>query len=125
MANSTALPASSSQDEYGTKLALLRPTHEDLLARIQAVKDVIAKGCTLAEMEVFAEVCRRTGLDPFSHQIYAIKLSTGLSIQTGIDGFRAKAEGTGKYRGQEGPFWCGEDGVWRDVWLSNKAPVAS
>jgi phage recombination protein Bet len=112
-------------DENGTSLAILRPTHADILARIQAVKDVIAKGCTDAELSVFAEVCRRTGLDPFSHQIYAIKRGDQMNIQTGIDGFRSKAEDTHLYVGQIGPQWCDADGEWHDVWLKNTPPVAA
>lgn len=93
--------------------------------RLHAVKDVIAKNCTDAELIVFAEACRRTGLDPFARQIYAIKRSSGLTIQTGIDGYRVIAERSGKYAGQLGPFWCGEDGAWREVWLNDKVPPAA
>src|SRR5437868_10443256 len=89
--------------EMGTELAVRQgaearaETPEQLTERIKAVRDVIAKDCTEQEMYVFAVACQRTGLDPFSRQIYAIKRKSGLAIQTGIDGFRTIAEDSEKY----------------------------
>lgn len=56
---------------------------------------------TVAEMQLFAMVAHRTGLDPFTRQIYAIKRKGKVVHQTGIDGYRSVAEGTGGYAGSD------------------------
>ena len=88
-----------------------------------------------AEFDQFVITAERLELDPLSRQIYASKrYARGkdgaegewvLSIEPTIDGLRLVAERTGEYEGQDGPYWCGHDGQWADVWLKKEPPVAA
>jgi phage recombination protein Bet len=99
--------------------------------QVQVIKDTIAKGVSDVELGFFLEVCKATGLDPLRREIHAVQRYSSkekreiMTIQVGIDGLRGQAESTGKYAGQRGPFWCGEDEVWKEVWLKPEPPAAA
>lgn len=103
--------------------------------KIELMRRTIARGATADELALFVEQCRRTGLDPFARQIYSVRRKqwNGQSrsyeesqvIQVSIDGFRLIADRTHKYSGQVGPWWCGADGEWKEVWLSDEQPAAA
>ena len=103
--------------------------------QVELLKRTICKGATDDELALFRMVCARTGLDPFSRQIHAVKRrvkndATGnwedsMTFQTGIDGFRLISQRTGLYEGQTEPQWCGEDGEWKNIWTSQDPPYAA
>lgn len=98
-----------------------------------------------ADLAVFLHQCKRTGLDPFSRQVYMIGRKnkvkqwqngqqvdvweTKWTIQTAIDGFRLIARRAADHNREKfaepETLWCGEDGVWHDVWLGESHPTAA
>ena len=94
-------------------------------SQVDIIRQQIAPGCTPSDLALFGEVCQRTGLDPFTRQIYAISRAGKMTIMISIDGMRLQAQRSGRYRGQTPAQWCGEDGVWVDVWLSDRPPAAA
>lgn len=95
------------------------------------IKNYLCKGINDDELKLFHAVCKKTGLDPFMKQIYAVKRKDQMTIQTSIDGYRLIAERTGRYcPGRESTYvYDGErlisatsyvkkqtaDGTWHEV----------
>lgn len=74
------------------------------------IKDYLCKGISDDELNLFSAVCKKTGLDPFMKQIYAVKRKDQMTIQTSIDGYRLIAERTGRYApGRETTFHYGDN----------------
>jgi phage recombination protein Bet len=75
----------------------------------QMIRDMYANGATDLEFKVLMEIAKARRLNPLLKQIHFVgrfdpeKQRKVWSAQTGIDGFRAIAESTGEYDGQEEP----------------------
>lgn len=73
-------------------------------SQLALIRRTVAADCNHDEFDLYIEVARRVGLDPFRRQIYAIVHSKDnpekrkLTIITGIDGFRAVAARNRDYR---------------------------
>jgi phage recombination protein Bet len=83
---------------------IVKQEHKELTApsfftdeQIETIKNMYCKGTSPDEFKVFLYTCQRTGLCPFSKQIYCVKRSNQMTIQTGIDGYRLVADRSGKY----------------------------
>jgi phage recombination protein Bet len=89
------------------------------------------KAYTEAQKALFIRTAEIRGLHPLLDQIYAVlrwdstDKANVMSIETSIDGQRSLCERPGDFEGLEGPFWCGEDGVWKDVWAEEGQPTAA
>jgi phage recombination protein Bet len=88
------------------------------------------------DLAVFMHYCQKTGLDPFSRQIYMIarrekqgeQWVTKQTIQIGIDGFRVIRDRAARRLGisveYEDTIWYDADGREHKVWLRDEPPAA-
>lgn len=103
-----------------------------------------------ADLKLFHHYAARTGLDPFTRQVYMVgrdtevtvrevnpetgnardvkRRVTKFTIQVGIDGWRVlgnrAAHRDGVRVGHKAPLYAGKDGTWSSIWVSDQAPVA-
>lgn len=93
--------------------------------QIAVLRSIGLERATKEDLAMFLSYAQRTGLDPFSRQLYMISRGGRWTIQASIDGLRIVAQRSNEYAGQTPPMWCGPDGQWVDVWLSDKPPFAA
>jgi phage recombination protein Bet len=94
-----------------TNISVIRQKNNEITAprayggkELDLIKKTVAKDTTTDEFNMFIEICKRQGLDPFRRQIYALVYNKdkadkrSVSFITGIDGYRAIAKRTGTFR---------------------------
>lgn len=74
------------------------------LEMLQALRNTVAPGLTEPEFLLFAEMCRATGLNPATKEIWAIKAGGRLQLMTGINGFLRIANSHPQFDGMEVSF---------------------
>lgn len=76
---------------------------------LHTLRDTVAPGLTDSEFKLFAEICRATGLNPATKEIWAIKAGGRLQLMTGINGFLRIANSHPQFDGMETSFeWDGK-----------------
>lgn len=72
---------------------------------IETLINTVAKGATVSEFRMFAEMCKATGLNPYKKEIWCIITGEGQSrkvqMMVGINGFVAIANDQPEYDGME------------------------
>jgi phage recombination protein Bet len=132
----TVTTAVARRDDYAS--LAIRPGQEMFSDKQRAALGVLGiKNATNADLAVFMHYCQKTGLDPFSRQIYMIcrrekqgdQWVDKQTIQVGIGGFQVIrdriAERLGISVEYEDTIWYDADGSGHGVWLWEHAPVAA
>lgn len=73
--------------------------------QVELIKNTVAVGATDDELKLFLYTAKRTGLDPLTKQIHFVKRAGRMTVQTGIDGYRAIAERTKTLAGITDPLY--------------------
>lgn len=86
-------------------MSALAVTTPDLFsdARLQLIRDTVARGAPPEVFSAMIEIARVRGLDPLAKQISVIQLGGTWQVLTTIDGYRALAEASENYAGQDAP----------------------
>src|SRR3990167_3319694 len=96
--------------------------------QLELIKRTVARGASDDELRLFVQVCKGANLNPFLRQVHLVprwdsKLGQEVrAIQVGIDGFRAVAESSGAYAGNDDPTFDSDHEI-AYTKFENKKPV--
>lgn len=76
-------------------------TTNNSIEMLHTLRNTVAPGLTEPEFMLFAEMCRATGLNPATKEIWAIKAGGRLQLMTGINGFLKIANSHPAFDGME------------------------
>ena len=101
----------------------LAVSHEDR----DIIRKTYAKDLSDLEFQMLIAESEHRGLDVVKGELRAIKFNGQLAIFPTVHGITKLAGRTGMLDGIEGPFYCGKDGRWVEVWDDEKdaPPVAA
>ncbi|EAC3726771.1 recombinase RecT [Listeria monocytogenes] len=67
--------------------------------KLRTMQQTIAKGSTPQEFELFVQVCKNSGLNPFLNHVYFIKYGNQMNIQISVEGVEYLARRSEGYKG--------------------------
>lgn len=119
---------------HNNTVAVRQETRWDAIE--ETARKLYAPNTNDAEWGLFLTEARELDLSPAKHEFMALAIG---NEKVGNDGWRKKYSGyitihgvralaarTGMIDGTDGPYWCGPDGLMKDVWLDlNTPPVAA
>jgi hypothetical protein len=103
-------------------VAVVPQTEADELSLIRTT---YAKDLTDAEFGLLVADARHRGLSVVKREVVGIKFQGRMTPYVTLAGARTLAERSGRYAGGQGPYFCGPDGVWLEVWLDARTPPAA
>ncbi len=113
------------QDQSSSIAMVSNSDHADL------IRQTYAKDLAPVEFELFVAHADRMQASIIDKEIYAVVRTdkkTGkrqLTFMLAIDWYRRRTEKHPLFAGLDGPYFCGKDMVWHQVWVASEPPVAA
>lgn len=92
--------------------------------QVELVKRTCAKDATDDELNLFLSYCKAKGTNPLAKEIYFSKYNGQVNFLTSYHFLLAKVQETGQFEGMTQALFCGEDGVWKELWTGKELPYA-